>query len=147
MLTIRMWLGAVAMVVAAVLSGCQPTVAPPPARSAADDSSLAVSAPASMIRTEIGFRTPKQLAQHFQKHGGEFARFTKADYLRAAQTLRDAPVGGSILEIARGDGTVARFDRNQSAFVAFDADGTIRTFFKPNDGEAYFRRQAQRRHQ
>jgi hypothetical protein len=31
-----------------------------------------------------------------------------------------------------------------AAFLAVNRDGTIRTFFKPNDGEAYFRRQASR---
>jgi hypothetical protein len=62
-----------------------------------------------------------------------------------AQALRDAPVGGDILEIVRGiDGVISRFDRRSGAFLAADPDGTIRTFFKPNDGEAYFRRQARR---
>jgi pyocin large subunit-like protein len=40
---------------------------------------------------------------------------------------------------------VSRFDRGSGGFVAFDADGIIRTYFRPNDGEAYFRRQARRR--
>ena len=44
----------------------------------------------------------------------------------------------SLLESAGVD------DRSTGAFVAFDADSTIRTFFKPNDGEAYFERQARR---
>ena len=57
-----------------------------------------------------------------------------------------SPVGGSIEDIRRNDGTVSRFDRAIGAFLAFNRDGTIRTFFKPNDGEAYFRRQAPRVH-
>ncbi|MEP6832119.1 MAG: hypothetical protein ABJB74_01945 [Gemmatimonas sp.] len=36
------------------------------------------------------------------------------------------------------------FDRSAVDCLAFDHDGTIRTFFKPNDGERYFRRQANR---
>ncbi|MEO7041884.1 MAG: hypothetical protein ABI035_06470, partial [Gemmatimonadaceae bacterium] len=64
------------------------------------------------------------------------------EYLREAQTLRDEPAGGNVLEIRRPDGTVSRYDRATGAFIAFNADGTIRTFFKPNNGEAYFRRQA-----
>jgi len=39
---------------------------------------------------------------------------------------------------------VTRFDRTSGAFLAFNSDGVIRTFFKPNDGERYFRRQAER---
>ena len=97
-------------------------------------------------RPNVGFRSRAQFNEHFQKHGGEFGRITQAEYLRLAQALRDAPVGGNIEEIRRGDGTVSRFDRSGGAFLAFNRDGTIRTFFKPNDGEAYFRRQASRVH-
>jgi pyocin large subunit-like protein len=108
-------------------------------------------APASSVRTAItrpnvGFRSRAQFNEHFQKHGAEFGRVTQQEYLRAAQTLRDAQVGGAIKELRRADGTVSRFDRASGAFIAVNADGTIRTFFKPNDGEAYFRRQASRNH-
>lgn len=102
--------------------------------------------PAGPLRTSIGFRSRKNLDEHFAKHGGEFRGMSKAEYLLAAQTLRDAPVGGEIEEIVRGDGTASRFDKASGAFIAFNRDGTIRTFFKPNDGERYFRRQAQRSH-
>ena len=105
-----------------------------------------VAADDGRVRSRIGFRTRRQLQEHFAKHGAEFGRITQQEYLRAAQTLRDAPVGGSVEEIRRADGTVSRFDRSTGAFIAFDADGTIRTFFKPNAGESYFRRQATRAH-
>jgi hypothetical protein len=98
------------------------------------------------VRSRVGFRTRRQLQEHFAKHGAEFGRITRQEYLRAAQKLRDAPVGGNVEEIRRADGTVSRFDRSSGAFIAFDADGTIRTFFKPNAGESYFRRQATRAH-
>ena len=63
----------------------------------------------------------------------------------SSQSLRDAPAGGPILEaVRRGDGVVTRFDRDNGAFIAFNRDRTIRTFFKPNDGERYFHRQAAR---
>lgn len=93
----------------------------------------------------ISFRSQRRLDEHYAKHGSEFGQISRAEYLRRAQQLRDAPAGGDILELRRGDGTTARFDRASGAFIAFDADGTIRTFFRPNDGEAYFRRQARRR--
>ena len=93
-----------------------------------------------------GFQSRRQLGEHFAKHGADFAPMSMQEYLRAAQALRDAPVGGVIEEIRRADGTTSRYDRATGAFLAFDADGTIRTFFKPNDGEAYFRRQAKRLH-
>ena len=100
----------------------------------------------AITRPSVGFHSLAQLSEHFAKHGAEFGRVTQQEYLRAAQTLRDAPVGGSIEELRRPDGTTSRFDRSSGAFIAFNTDGTIRTFFKPNDGEAYFRRQARRIH-
>jgi len=82
--------------------------------------------------------------EHFAKHGEEFPGMGMDAYLAAAQALRDARAGGTVLEVRRRDGVVSRFDRRSGAFLAFNADGTIRTFFRPNDGEAYFRRQASR---
>jgi pyocin large subunit-like protein len=58
--------------------------------------------------------------------------------------MRDRPVGGDLLEFTRADGVITRYDRDSGAFLAFDADGTIRTYFKPNAGERYFLRQRDR---
>ena len=92
-----------------------------------------------------GFRTPALLDEHFAKHGGEFGAISKAEYLRLAQELRDAPVGGPILEARGPKGDFSRFDKRHSYFGAYNRNGTIRTFFIPNNGERYFRRQAERR--
>ena len=92
----------------------------------------------------IGFADQRRLDEHFGKHGAEFGRITKQDYLRQAQLLRDAKVGGPVLEVVRRDGVVTRYDQQTGAFIAFNANGVIRTFFKPNDGERYWRRQAER---
>jgi pyocin large subunit-like protein len=91
-----------------------------------------------------GFRSRRQFEEHFQKHGAEFGSITAQEYLRLAQGLRDASVGGSILQAVRADGVVSKFDKTHSYFGAYDPDGTIRTFFIPNDGERYFRRQSRR---
>lgn len=96
-------------------------------------------------RESIGFRNPQALDTHWRKHRGEFGSPTREEYLALAQALRDRPLGGPILELERGDGMTSRFDRASGAFVVFEPDGTIRTFFRPNDGERYFRRQAARR--
>ncbi len=91
-----------------------------------------------------GFRSRKQFEEHFEKHGREFGNITPEQYLHLAQELRDAPVGGPILEIPKPGGIFTRFDRRSGAFGAYNRDRTIRTFFKPNDGERYFRRQGDR---
>ena len=93
-----------------------------------------------------GFRSRGQLDEHYQKHGSEFGAISKDEYLSLAQALRDTPVGRDILEDRRRDGEFSRFDRRRGYFGAYNPDGTIRTFFIPNDGERYFRRQAKRRY-
>ena len=92
----------------------------------------------------VGFADQRRLDEHFAKHGAEFGRITKQDYLRQAQLLRDVRVGGPVLEAVRRDGVITRYDQQTGAFIAFNANGVIRTFFKPNDGERYWRRQAER---
>ncbi len=93
-----------------------------------------------------GFRSRTQLDEHYQKHGAEFGAISKAEYLLLAQELRDAPVGGPILEARRPNGEFSRFVRRHGYFGAYNRDGTIRTFFIPNNGERYFERQANRRY-
>ena len=60
------------------------------------------------------------------------------------KALRDAPLSRTVLELKRSDGVISRFDKSGGGFVAFHKDKTIRTYFRPNDGESYFRRQARR---
>jgi pyocin large subunit-like protein len=99
---------------------------------------------ADKARDNIGFVDPRRLDEHYEKHGAEFGRITKQDYLRQAQLLRDAEAGGPVLQTVRADGVTTRYDRQTGAFIAFNRNGTIRTFFKPHDGERYYRRQAER---
>lgn len=124
------------------------TVTTPDTRSPANDAAVSTSRTAETqqaVNTRVGFRSRARLEDHYQKHGREFGRISQDEYLRMAQTLRDAPAGGDVMEITRvSDGVISRFERSSGAFLAFDPDGTIRTYFKPNDGEAYFRRQAKR---
>ncbi len=91
-----------------------------------------------------GFRSERQLDEHYRKHGREFGGISKREYVKLAQELRDAPAGGPVLQIVRGDGVITRFDRRHGWFGAYNPDGTIRTFFIPAAGESYFHRQARR---
>ena len=96
--------------------------------------------------SQRGFSNRRHLEEHFRKHGAQFNAPDAEHYLALAQALRDKPVGGDVLEAKRPDGSFSRFDKASGAFIACNADGTIRTFFKPNDGERYFRRQSNRPH-
>lgn len=119
-------------------------LADPPPAAPATTSAPQVPAREAAPRTSIGFRSERGLDEHFEKHGREFGNISRAEYLRLAQALRDASVGDTVLEARRADGVITRFDKRSGAFLAFNADGTLRTFFKPNDGQAYFRRQLER---
>ncbi len=140
-------LGLVAILLAVTVAACAP------ARPASENSKSSLSANAkasplgdepSVVDSRIGFASRQRLQEHFEKHGAEFGKITIDNYLALAQTLRDQRSGPDILEVTKADGVTTRFDRKSGAFVAFNSDRTIRTFFKPNDGEAYFRRQARR---
>jgi len=91
-----------------------------------------------------GFRSKRLFDEHYAKHGREFGSISQEEYLHRAQALRDAPVGGPILEAIKAGGVVTRFDRRSGGFGAYNPDRTIRTFFIPNNGERYFHRQATR---
>jgi hypothetical protein len=98
-----------------------------------------------MVAAGPGFRSRRLFEEHFAKHGQEFGNISAREYLARAQALRDAPGGGPILEARTPAGIISRFDRRSGAFGAYNPDRTIRTFFIPNTGERYFRRQATKR--
>jgi len=104
----------------------------------------AASVTAERPRAEIGFRSRERLKDHFRRHGREVGADSPEAYVRIAQRLRDRPVGGAVLELVRSDDTIVRYDRSTGVFIAFDRNGTIRTCFKPRQGEEYFRRQSRR---
>ncbi len=97
------------------------------------------------VRTDIGFTSKRSLESHWQKHGSEFGNPTLDQYLLYAQRTRDAPLSDQIIQTTQNDGTLARFDRKLGAFLAYNRDLTIRTFFRPNDGEDYFWRASKNR--
>ncbi len=101
-------------------------------------------APTPVGPAPVGFTSKRAWREHFAKHGAEFGKITAEEYLRLAQVLRDAPRSQLVLELVREDGVITRFDRASGAFLAFHRDLSIRTFFRPRDGEAYFERQASR---
>jgi len=137
--------GALVVLVFLVLACCSPQA--PPAEVQKGKAALEGSAdPSHVKRPNIGFASRQKLVDHYKKHGREFGAITSEQYLRKAQGLRDRQAGGAMLESARPDGVVTRFDRESGDFIAFNRDGVIRTYFRPADGEAYYRRQLGRRH-
>ena len=139
------WAGALVVVVFLVLACGSPQA--PPAEVQKGKAALEGSAaPSHVKRPDVGFASRQKLVDHYRKHGREFGAVTMEQYLKKAQELRDRPAGGAILESARPDGVVTRFDRGSGDFIAFNRDGVIRTYFRPADGEAYYQRQLRRKH-
>jgi pyocin large subunit-like protein len=137
------FVGLIALAGVLLASRATHRAAPPPASSAPPT----VAGPSDQVaHPEIGFRSDEQLTEHFRKHGREFDAGDAGAYLALAQALRDRAAGGEVVEAVRHDRVVTRYDRASGAFIAFNPDLTIRTFFRPNDGEAYFRRQLERGH-
>jgi pyocin large subunit-like protein len=134
---------ALCLLVIAAGSSCVRSV---PVKESAPPSPSVSKAGPEITKPDIGFASKKRLEGHYQKHGGEFGTITEDEYLRQAQMLRDRPAGGEILEERRPDGVICRFDRKTGAFLAFGEDGVIKTFFKPDTGEIYFKRQMHRKH-
>lgn len=145
----RVWLWVVVAIAAAVFAVAQQRGDVPerPVLVEVEDAGASPDGQAGLRERQgaaIGFRSDERLEEHYQKHGREFGDISQAEYLRRAQELRDAPVGGPVLELKRSDGVITRFDKESGSFIAFDPDLIIRTFFRPNQGERYFRRQAAR---
>lgn len=92
-----------------------------------------------------GFASKKKLEEHFSKHGSQVGATSVENYLQMAQALRDAPIGPDVLQEKRpSDSNYCRFQKSTGYFMVFEEDGTIRTFFRPNDGLRYYQRQMQR---
>lgn len=137
--------------------GCQPPPATPVEPGTSSPPAAIVSQPTpppvqqaiQQLQTRgPSFRSRGSFEDHYSKHGREFGSVSADEYLALAQRLRDTPVSDEVLEIVREvDGVITRYDRSNQHFGAYNRDGTIRTFFIPNDGESYFRRQALRRPQ
>ena len=85
------------------------------------------------------FRKAEYLQEHFEKHGDEFGYTSADEYLAGANRVVVAP--GVLHKLEAEDGDDVYYLESSNEFVIVSTDGYIRTYFKPNDGKAYFDRQ------
>ena len=73
--------------------------------------------------------------EHFDKHANEFAgKFRNVkEYTKSAQNFFKRE-GDGIYEYNRHGGTLVKYDVNNNILGIMKKDGTIRTFFKPEEG-------------
>lgn len=92
---------------------------------------------------EYHFRNKKLLDQHFSKHGHEFADDfgyqSAEEYEQGASDVINDPAALYKPEAEDGDGVYYIEATNE--FVILSTDGYIRTYFRPDAGIDYFRRQ------
>ena len=84
--------------------------------------------------TARDFINPAALTLHFTEHGQDFGALDEADYLAQARTFLEAPLpaNSAIREGVRAtSGEIVRYDSATEAFAVVQANGTIKTFYKP----------------
>lgn len=90
-------------------------------------------------RAEIRFRNDKLLEEHYEKHGVSMGFDTAEDYEQAACYVVTNKSALHKTESEDGDDVYYLEDTNE--FVIVSTDGYIRTYFMPEDGIDYFKRQ------
>lgn len=84
------------------------------------------------------FRSMDLLAEHFEKHGSEMGYREEEDYLAAANEVVQNP--DALHKKEAEDGDDVYYLETSNDLVIVSTDGYIRTYFRPEDGIAYFNR-------
>lgn len=85
------------------------------------------------------FRNFELLTEHYEKHGKEMGYTSAEDYLAGANEIIYNPE--SLHKKEAEDGDDVYFLQETSDLVIVSTDGYIRTYFRPEDGIAYYNRQ------
>ena len=80
------------------------------------------------------------LADHFARHGADFRAKDADEYARMAWQFGQQAKQGGLQVKVDDDGVRRVFDPKSGAFAAYNANGTTKTYFKPNSRD-YFARQ------
>lgn len=103
------------------------------------------------IAARDSWGNPKTLADHFQRHGGDFGARTADDYAQQASGFLQRGVRGGAQVKVDSRGVIRVYDPRTNTFGAYNANGTTRTFYKPDPrvhgyptNQAYFDAQAGR---
>lgn len=96
------------------------------------------------LTLKINFGDSKKLNTHYAKHKDKFGDISVEEYLDMANQLFRATVSEDVEEIIRSDGSVSRYRFSTNEFLVVTKDGAIRTYFKPDTGEEYWRYEHER---
>jgi hypothetical protein len=84
---------------------------------------------------------PETLIDHYRRHGADFEATSARDYARMAYDFYVRAREEKFPKKIAPDGTLRIYDRKTNTFGAYNSDGTTKTFFKPKNGERYWKRQ------
>mgnify|MGYP003300804771 CR=1 FL=1 len=91
----------------------------------------------SVSQYKYNFANEEALVEHFNKHGAEFGYTTKEAYLQGANNVIQNP---NATKKTEADGDYVYYVQSSNEIVFVSPSGTIRTYFRPTDGIAYFNR-------
>ena len=95
-------------------------------------------------KIEVRFETPEKMHKHYDKHIDKYGNISISEYIALANELVNAKDTDDIERIVRSDESTAIYRFSTNDFLVITKDGYIRTFFKPDDGEAYWREEHER---
>lgn len=95
-------------------------------------------------KIEVRFETPEKMQKHYDKHIDKYGNISISEYIALANELVNAKDTDDIERIVRSDESTAIYRFSTNDFLVITKDGYIRTFFKPDDGEAYCREEHER---
>lgn len=84
---------------------------------------------------------PAIFENHFDDHKDDFGATSWNDYADQAQDFQQRIQDDNLPAVEGPDGVVRAYDPDSNTFGAYNADGTTRTFFQPDDGYDYFQEQ------
>ena len=106
---------------------------------AAATSDAPADAGSSATASDISFCTVGGLDQHYDKHGREMGYASPEDYEQAAAQVVEAP--DTMHKPESEDDDTVYYQQSGNNFVVVSDRGCIRTYFRPDDGIAYYNRQ------
>lgn len=83
------------------------------------------------VERTCGFVSTGQKLKHYEQHGQDFGANSPEEYARMAAEFLTGTSPNHVLECIRSQGDAVRFDPTTDAYGVLDANGVIRTFFKP----------------
>lgn len=85
------------------------------------------------------FKSDSLLQEHFNKHGSEFGYASVSEYESGANAIINSP--DALQKREAEDGDSVYYSEAKNELVVLSTQGYIRTYFKPEDGIAYYNRQ------